>query len=272
MRAVDAGVGPAGKPGVPHAERAEDPYGGLVCVAVAGHLLDEQAEHGVVDVPVLLPLAGVVRRSLGDGRGHHLLRGEGLEAVGVHLLGRRPEARAGTQPAGVGEQMTHRRGLGERRREQAGQVAGDGGVEIDTLLRDELEHDRRRDHLGGRAGPEARVRQRGCPVRRSRTPALPAQFPLPPTRIRAAETSPSGIPVSAFSSAAGSNAPVRGAVCAAVTVAGAGCAAAVPARGTSSREEASKAEAAVTRARAVVREVMEGLRSRRWVLRTGPSW
>ncbi|GHE79628.1 hypothetical protein GCM10018789_03070 [Streptomyces werraensis] len=49
----------------------------------------------------------------------------------------------------------------------------------------------------------------------------------------------------------------------------AGWAAAVPARGTSSRDEASRADTAVARARAVVPEVMEGLRSRRWVLRTG---
>ncbi len=163
VRAVDAGVGAAREPGVPHAQGAEDPYRGLVLVGVAGDLLDEHAEHGVVDVPVRLPLARLVRRSLGDGRRHHLLRGERLEPVGVHLLGRGAEARAGTQPAGVGEQVTHGRGLGEGRREQVRQIAGDGCVESDALLRDELEHHRRGDHLGRGAGPEAGVRQRGRP-------------------------------------------------------------------------------------------------------------
>ncbi len=107
-------------------------------------------------------------------------------------------------------------------------------------------------------------------MRRSRTPALPAQLPLPPTRIRAAETSPSGTSASARSSAVASNPWARAAETAGEAEEPcAGPAAAEPARGTSSREEASKAETAVARARAVVPENMEGLPSGRWVLRTG---
>src|SRR5690606_24093804 len=84
----------------------------------------------------------------------------------------------------------------------------------------------------------------GAPVRRSRTPAVPVQRPWPPTRTRAAEMSPSGSPVSAFSRAEPSKSPVPRT---AADAPGAGWAVAVPVRGTRSSAGASNADVTARR-------------------------
>jgi hypothetical protein len=148
---------------------------------VAGDLFDDHRGEHVVDAPVLLSRAGGEPRLGGGDHLQALVRRVPVVAVFEDLLRRAQvgEADLERDPAGVVEQLPDL-DLVQRRR-QVREVVPDRRLQTDLLLRGELQHDRRHEHLGDAADPEPVVR----PDRALRPPVRDAFGAVPaPRRTR----------------------------------------------------------------------------------------
>ncbi len=156
----DHGV-PEVVPRAAHPERVEDPLLHDLGVGLRRDLLDDRAEQEIRRVVVL-----GLRSRLELQVAAAILQDEVLDPVGIpaHVLEEAGKPRVAGDARRVVEQLVDR-DLGARVLAVVGQGVGEGGVELQLAVPDELQHDRRGELLRDRGEAELRVgRVRDLPL------------------------------------------------------------------------------------------------------------